>query len=115
MELPLVSEKWTHFVVHLIDVIGSGRLGFDDTVREYVEMQPGTIATALQNYVKALNAIGSRPDSEVAMKDARRNEQRPNIKKDRLSAILFCSRGERKMLPPFRSTSCGRCELNTLK
>ena len=76
MALPLVSENLTHFVDHLIDVIGSGRLGFDDAVREYIEMQPGTIATALQNYVKALNAIGSGPDSEVAMMDARRNELR---------------------------------------
>jgi hypothetical protein len=76
MEISHTSQDLANFVDHMIEAIGSGRLGFDDAVREYVDKQPGTIGAALQHYVQALAAIGKEPDSETARMDARRTELR---------------------------------------
>ncbi len=44
MDQHLVTPGLDQFVDHLIDAIGSGRVGFDDAVREFIEEKPGEIA-----------------------------------------------------------------------
>jgi len=47
---PLLCEA----VDTLIETIGSGRLGFDHAIREYVEMSDNELSRALRDYVQAL-------------------------------------------------------------
>ena len=72
----LVSQGLVQFVDYLIEAIGSGRLGFDDAVREYVDTQPGEIEAALQHYVQAMAALEKEQSGDMARMDARRIELR---------------------------------------
>lgn len=76
METTHLSQDLAHFVDFLIDEIGSGRVGFDDAVREYVEMYPGKIEEALKDYTVTMAKLGKDPEQESARMAARRTELR---------------------------------------
>ena len=76
MDNSLVSQDLGQFVDYLIEAIGSGRLGFDDAVCEYVDTQSGKIEAALRPYVQAMAALEKEQCGDVARMDARRTELR---------------------------------------
>ena len=60
----------------LIDSIGSGRLGFDHAVMEYVETFDNMFSRALQDYVKAIEACNETQQRlSEAEKDPHRIEE----------------------------------------
>jgi hypothetical protein len=76
MDTELYSQDLDQLVDYLIDAIGSGRVGFDDAVHEFVEGNPGKIGSALKGYVQALSAFGKDPQQESKRMDTRRIELR---------------------------------------
>jgi predicted dehydrogenase len=72
----VISQGLDQFVDYLIDAIGSGRVGFDDAVREFSAENPGEIASALKPFVQALSAAGKDSAQAGAVADVRRVELR---------------------------------------
>lgn len=76
MDTNVITQGLDALIDYLIDAIGSGRVGFDDAVREFAEGKPGEIAAALQPFVKAVSAVGPGSALDGARSDVRRVELR---------------------------------------
>ena len=58
----------------LLDAVGSGRLGFDYAVKEYVEQSDNELSRAFQEYVQALG-LGDEISRTSTEEESRRHEE----------------------------------------
>jgi len=71
-----VSDKRRAEIVRMLrvavdsfaDAVGSGRLGFDHAVAEYVERTDNELSRAFKDYVEALRALRQAPPAERAQR-----------------------------------------------
>jgi hypothetical protein len=59
---------------YLLDAVGSGRLGFDYAVKEYVELSEDELSRAFQGYVQALG-LGDETSRASSKEERERNEE----------------------------------------
>ena len=63
----------------LLDAVGSGRLGFDYAVKEYVETEDNELSHAFRQYVQALDLGDETERTESDAESARRKEIRREV------------------------------------
>jgi DICT domain-containing protein len=76
-----IVQQLTHAVDSFLEAVGSGRVGFDQAVQEYVAATEGELASAFEHYVQAVVAAteaarASGQDASQYRQDARRETLR---------------------------------------
>jgi hypothetical protein len=74
-----IAQMLREAVDSFADAVGSGRLGFDYAVAEYVERTDNELSRAFKEYVEALRAFRQAPPEE--------GEERPSSEEVRRAAL----------------------------
>ena len=76
---------------YLLDAVGSGRLGFDYAVKEYIEQSDNALSRAFQPYVLALG-LGDETSRTSTAEESKRNEEIRRVELRKLAGKFTCRR-----------------------